>query len=93
MSGVSGQRLTVRALALLSTVGYGALYYAQPLLAVAFEHTSGWSRTQTSLVFTLALLTTAFLAPAVGRRLDQGHGQGGSSAEPWWGAGRSCCWP
>jgi len=75
MQSASGQRLTVWALALLSTAGYGALYYAQPLLAVAFEHAYGWNRTQTSLAFTLALLTTAFLAPAVGRGLDQGHGR------------------
>lgn len=77
MTGVLGQRRVVWALALLSTVGYGSLYYAQPLLAVAFEHTCGWSRTQTSLAFTLALLVAAFLAPAVGRRLDLGHGR------PW----------
>lgn len=75
MTGVPGQRRIIWALALLSTVGYGALYYAQPLLAVAFEHTYGWSRTRTSLAFTLALLTTAFLAPTIGRRLDAGHGR------------------
>ncbi|GGO40077.1 hypothetical protein GCM10008949_49100 [Deinococcus humi] len=67
-------------LALLATVGYGALYYAQPLLAVAFENAYGWNRAQTSLAFTLALLT-AGLAPALGRILDAG--QGGR----WLGAG------
>ena len=75
MQNASGQRLTVWALALLSTAGYGALYYAQPLLAVTFEHAYGWNRTQTSLAFTLAPLTTAFLAPAVGRGLDRGYGR------------------
>jgi Major Facilitator Superfamily len=75
MTGVPGQRRIIWALALLSTVGYGALYYAQPLLAVAFEHTYGWSRTRTSLAFTLALLSTAVLAPTVGHWLDRGHGR------------------
>lgn len=76
MRRASGQRQTIWALALLSTAGYGTLYYAQPLLAVAFEHAHSWSRTQTSLAFTLALLTTAFLAPAVGCQLDRGRGHG-----------------
>ncbi|WP_456832599.1 MFS transporter [Deinococcus sp. UYEF24] len=58
-------------LALIATAGYGALYYAQPLLAVATEHATGLSRAQTSLAFTLALLTNAALAPLVGRWLDQ----------------------
>lgn len=76
---LAGQRSLVGALALLNTVAYGALYYAQPLLAVAFEGTYGWSRTATSLAFTLALLVTAFAAPAIGRRLDA---QGGRALLP-----------
>ena len=62
-------------LALLSTVGYGARYYAQPLLAVSFEQTRAWSRTQTSPAFTVALLVNAALAPVLGRRLDRGGGR------------------
>jgi len=58
------------ALAGLTTVAYGALYYAQPLLALATEHERGWTRAQTNFAFTLALLVTAFIAPAVGRALD-----------------------
>lgn len=64
----------VWAMALLNTVAYGALYYAQPLLAVQFERDLGWPRTTTALAFTLALLVTALTAPAVGRALDR---QGG----------------
>ncbi|GGL91356.1 putative transporter, MFS family protein [Deinococcus aerolatus] len=60
---------------MLSTVSYGTLYYAQPLLAIAAEHALGWSRVQTSLAFTLALLVTAFVAPAVGRALDARGGR------------------
>lgn len=67
--------MLVWTLALLSTVSYGALYYAQPLLAVATEQTFGWSRTHTGLSFTLALLVTAVLAPRVGRRLDRNGGR------------------
>ncbi|GGM19347.1 MFS transporter [Deinococcus aerophilus] len=69
-----GPHRVVWSLAMLATVGYGALYYAQPLLAVAFEEAHGWTRTQTGLAFTLALLLTAGLAPWVGRVLDTGRG-------------------
>lgn len=58
-------------LAGLSTVGYGALYYAQPLLALATEQELGWTRLHTSSAFTLALLVTALAAPVVGRKLDR----------------------
>ena len=75
--GVRADRpLLVWTLALISTAGYGALYYAQPLLGVATEHALGWSRAQTSLAFTLALLTNAALAPLVGHRLDRFGGRG-----------------
>lgn len=70
-----GPHRVVWSLALLATVGYGALYYAQPLLAVAFEEAHGWTRAQTGLAFTLALLLTAGLAPWVGRVLDTGRGR------------------
>ncbi|MEF2279402.1 MFS transporter [Deinococcus sp. YIM 134068] len=70
-----GQRSLVWTLAVLTTVSYGALYYAQPLLAVAAEHERGWTRTQTGLAFTLALLVTALIAPAVGRALDARGGR------------------
>ena len=71
----AGRPLLVWTLALISTAGYGALYYAQPLLGVATEHALGWSRAQTSLTFTLALLTNAALAPLVGHRLDRFGGR------------------
>jgi Major Facilitator Superfamily len=71
----SRQRPLIWTLALLSTAGYGALYYAQPLLAVATEQTTGWSRAQTSLAFTLALLTNAALAPSVGRGVNRFGGR------------------
>lgn len=70
-----GQRSLVGALAALTTVGYGSLYYAQPLLAVATEHERGWTRAGTNFAFTLALLVTAFIAPVVGRALDTRGGR------------------
>jgi MFS family permease len=72
----AGQRPLVWTLATLTTVAYGALYYAQPLLAVATEHDRGWTRAQTNFAFTLALLVTAFIAPAVGQALDARGGRG-----------------
>lgn len=68
-------RPLVWTLALLCTVSYGALYYAQPLLAVATEHATGWTRVQTGLAFTAALLVSAVLAPRVGRHLDRRGGR------------------
>lgn len=68
-------RPLVWTLALLCTVSYGALYYAQPLLTVATEHATGWTRVQTGLAFTAALLVSAVLAPRVGRHLDQRGGR------------------
>lgn len=60
-------RPLVWTLALLCTVSYGALYYAQPLLAVATEHATGWTRVQSGLAFTAALLVSAVFAARVRR--------------------------
>ena len=70
-----GQRPLVAALAVLNTVAYGTLYYAQPLLALQFEQAYHWPRSFTSLTFTLALLVTAFTAPALGKLFDAGQGR------------------
>lgn len=75
MSLPHGQRPLVAALAVLNTAAYGTLYYAQPLLAVQFEQAFQWPRSFTALAFTLALLVTAFSAPALGRWFDDGHGR------------------
>ncbi|GGR92750.1 MFS transporter [Deinococcus sedimenti] len=71
----SGHGPLVPLLALVTTAGYGALYYAQPVLAIAAEAERGWTRTHTSLPFTGALLVTAFLAPSAGRALDMRGGR------------------
>lgn len=68
-------RPLVWTLALPCTVSHGALYYAQPLLAVATEHATGWTCVQTGLAFTAALLVSAVFAPRVGRHIDRRGGR------------------
>ena len=75
MTVPASQRLFIAALAALNTVAYGTLYYVQPLLAVQFEQAFHWPRSFTSLAFTLALLVTAFTAPALGKLFDAGKGR------------------
>ncbi len=58
-------------LALFEFIAYGVLYYPFGVLTVALEHETGWTRAQTSLGFTLALLLSAGCAPWVGRHVDR----------------------
>jgi MFS family permease len=64
------------ALALTQTVGYGVLYYAFGVFVKPMEAELGWSRAQTSLAFSLALLVQGLVAIPVGRWLDR-HGARG----------------
>ena len=52
---------------------YGILYYTFGVFLSPLERETGWTRAQTSLGFSLALLVAALLAPAVGRFVDR-HG-------------------
>jgi MFS family permease len=70
-----GWRITW-ALALTQTVGYGVLYYAFSVLVKPMEGELGWTRAQTSLAFSLALLFEGFLAHPIGRWVDK-HGARG----------------
>jgi cyanate permease len=54
------------------TVSWGVLYYAFSVLLVPMQHDLGWSRTALVGGFTVAVVISALLAPAVGRRLDHG---------------------
>lgn len=63
-------------LALTQTVGYGVLYYAFSVLVKPMEAELGWTRAQTSLAFSLALLVQGLLAHPVGRYVDK-HGARG----------------
>jgi MFS family permease len=64
------------ALAVTQTVGFGILYYAYSVFIEPMELELGWSRTQTSLAFSLALLTSGVAALPIGRWVDR-HGARG----------------
>ncbi len=58
-------------LALTQTIGYGILYYAFSVFVKPMEAELGWSRAQTSLAFSLALLVEGVLALPIGRWVDK----------------------
>jgi len=60
-------------LAIAETIVWASYYYAFPALLLIWERDLGWSKTELSLAFTLALLTSAAMAPLVGRLIDRGH--------------------
>jgi MFS family permease len=59
-------------LAVSQTVSWGILYYAFAVLLVPMQRDLGWSRSVLVGGFTLAIVISGILAPAVGRRLDSG---------------------
>jgi MFS family permease len=63
-------------LAVTQTIGYGILYYAFSVFVKPMEAELGWSRAQTSLAFSLALLVEGVLALPIGRWIDK-HGARG----------------
>ena len=62
-------------LAIAETIVWAAMYYAFPALLPAWERDFGWSKTELSAAFTLALVVSALLAPVAGRLIDRGHGR------------------
>jgi MFS family permease len=67
-----GWRITW-ALAVTQTIGYGVLTYVFGVFVKPMELELGWTRTQTSTAFSLALLFAGFSAIPVGRFVDK-HG-------------------
>lgn len=53
---------------------WAATYYLFPALLLEWERDLGWSKTELSGAFTLALVASAVLAPGVGRIIDRGFG-------------------
>lgn len=53
---------------------WAALYYSFPALLVQWEQEFGWSKTGLTGAFTLAVLTSALMAPVAGRLIDRGLG-------------------
>lgn len=62
-------------LAITQTVGYGILFYAYGVLTVPMEEALGWTRTQTSGAFSVALLTSGLAALGAGRIVDRYGGR------------------
>src|ERR671931_2313740 len=62
----------VAVLAVTETVSWGVLYYAFAVFLPSMERSLGWSKTELTGAFSLALATSALAAFPVGRWLD-GH--------------------
>lgn len=60
-------------LAVAEVIVWASCYYAFPALLLIWEQDLGWSKTELSFAFTLALLTSAALSPVVGRQIDRGR--------------------
>jgi MFS family permease len=61
----------VAVLAVSETVSWGVLYYAFAVFQVPMQHELGWSKTELTGAFSLALATSALAAFPVGRWLDR----------------------
>jgi MFS family permease len=67
-------RRIVWPLAIAQIFMWAAMYYLFPALLLVWERDLGWSKTELSGAFTLALAVSAVLAPGVGRIIDRGFG-------------------
>jgi MFS family permease len=67
-------RRIVWPLAIAQILMWAAMYYLFPALLLEWEIDLGWSKTELSVAFTMALVVSAVLAPAVGRLIDRGFG-------------------
>jgi len=61
-------------LSIAETILWATLYYSFPALLVQWEQEFGWSKTGLTGAFTLAVLTSAVMAPVAGRLIDRGLG-------------------
>ena len=67
-------RRIVWPLAIAQIFMWAAMYYLFPALLLEWERELGWSKTELSGAFTMALVVSAALAPVVGRIIDRGFG-------------------
>jgi predicted MFS family arabinose efflux permease len=72
-TGLSHDRRLVGWLSLGQLVSWGSIFYGFSLLLAPLEQELGLSRAQSSLAFSLALLTEGVLGWPVGRWIDRGH--------------------
>lgn len=68
-------RRIVWPLAAAETLVWAGFYYAFPALLPVWEADLGWSKTELSGAFTLALVVAAALSPLAGRLIDHGYGR------------------
>jgi MFS family permease len=61
----------VAVLAVTETISWGVLYYAFAVFLPSMQHDLGWSKTELTGAFSLALATSALAAFPVGRWLDR----------------------
>lgn len=59
-------------LAIAQIIVWAAMFYSFPAMLLEWERDLGWSKTELSGAFTLALVVSAVLAPVVGRLIDHG---------------------
>lgn len=74
-SAMTPFRRIVWPLAIAQIIMWAAMYYLFPALLLEWERDLGWSKTELSGAFTLALVMSAVLAPVVGRIIDRGFGR------------------
>ena len=67
-------RWIIVSLAIAETLVWAAYVYVFPALLLTWEADLGWSRPELALAFTVALATSALLAPWMGRLIDKGLG-------------------
>ncbi len=66
--------IAILLLAVAQTALYTSLFYLFPATLLEWEATSGWSRTEITFAFTLAIAVSAIFSPMVGRLIDKGYG-------------------
>jgi MFS family permease len=65
----------VSALSLTQLISYGTIFYAFALFVEPMEQELGWSKSELTAAYSLALATSAFFAVPVGRLIDLGYGR------------------
>lgn len=74
-AGTNAFRRIVWPFAIAETLVWAAMFYSFPALLLEWERALGWSKTEMSGAFTLALTVSAILAPVAGRLIDHGLGR------------------
>ena len=66
---------TIWYLAIAETLVWAGIFYSFPALIMHWENDLGWTKTQLSATFTMALIVSALTAPLAGYWIDQGYGK------------------